>query len=127
MVSSSLIAHSMHAQGQVRIVAATGPARIKYLPNIPTVSEVLPGFDVNTGWGIVAPKGLPKDVQEWYVREFTRALNSDSVKAFYAANMIEAPPAAVQTPAGFRKYTVEQQEKYAKIVEKIVKEINQKK
>lgn len=126
-VVPSLIAAGFHDDGSIKIVATTGPARVKYLPNIPVVNEALPGYDVNTGWGIVAPKNLPRDVQEWYVREFGRALNSDSVKAFYAKNIVELPDASEQTPEGFRKYVVDHQAKYAKTVEKYVKELPQKK
>jgi tripartite-type tricarboxylate transporter receptor subunit TctC len=126
-VVPSLIATTFHNAGKIKIIATTGPKRIKYLPNIPVVGEALPGYDVNTGWGIVAPKGLPKDVQAWYVREFNRALQSESVKTFYATNIVELPDASEQTPEGFRKYVVDHQAKYAKIVEQYVKELPQKK
>jgi tripartite-type tricarboxylate transporter receptor subunit TctC len=45
--------------GKLRALAVTGTQRVRDLPDLPTVAEVLPGFEV-AGWnGIFAPVGTP--------------------------------------------------------------------
>jgi len=126
-VVPSLVAANFHNQGTIKIIATTGPNRIPQLPKIPTVGEAMPGFVVATGWGIIAPKGLSKEMQDWYTREFERALQSESVKAVYRTNIIELPDAKMRSAEGYRAHVDQLESKYAKIVENYVKEVSQKK
>src|SRR5215212_9045433 len=49
--------------GRLRAVAVTSEKRFSLLPEIPTIAEGgLPGFDMSTWWGLVAPGGVGKDV-----------------------------------------------------------------
>lgn len=45
--------------GQLRAIAVTLPKRIKSLPTIPALAEVLPGFDVAGWWGVLGPANIP--------------------------------------------------------------------
>jgi tripartite-type tricarboxylate transporter receptor subunit TctC len=46
--------------GQIRVLAAASPHRLKALPDVPTTAEAgLPGYEMTTWFGIVAPKGTP--------------------------------------------------------------------
>jgi tripartite-type tricarboxylate transporter receptor subunit TctC len=50
--------------GQLRALAVTTPARLKALPNVPTVAESGYANWTVTNWhGLIAPKGLPRDIQ----------------------------------------------------------------
>lgn len=50
--------------GKLRAIAVTSKERLKSLPNVPTVSETLPGYVVE-GWHAVwAPRGTPKTVRD---------------------------------------------------------------
>jgi tripartite-type tricarboxylate transporter receptor subunit TctC len=48
--------------GQVRLLAVTSRRRVDAFPNIPTVAETVPGFDVSAWFGLLGPKGLPDNI-----------------------------------------------------------------
>jgi tripartite-type tricarboxylate transporter receptor subunit TctC len=48
--------------GQVRLLAVTSRERLDSHPNIPTVAETVPDFDVSAWFGLLGPKGLPTDI-----------------------------------------------------------------
>lgn len=49
--------------GRLKAVAVTSKARIKNLPNVPTVAETIPGYEVDTWFGFMAPKGTPDAIR----------------------------------------------------------------
>ena len=49
--------------GRIEAIAVTSRNRIKSLPNTPTVAESIPGFEVDTWFGFMAPKGTPDTVR----------------------------------------------------------------
>ena len=51
----------VHA-GKLKLLAVASPARLPTLPNVPTIAEILPGFEAVAWYGIVAPPGTPKDI-----------------------------------------------------------------
>jgi len=48
--------------GKAKVIAVTSAQRITKLPDIPTVAETFPGFDVVIFYGFVAPAGTPPDI-----------------------------------------------------------------
>ncbi|MDB5860378.1 MAG: LacI family transcriptional regulator [Ramlibacter sp.] len=48
--------------GKLRALAVTTLERSSLMPDVPTISETLPGFDVSIWYAIVAPAGTPKDI-----------------------------------------------------------------
>lgn len=49
--------------GKVRAIAVTGAKRSAFLPEVPTIAESgLPGYEVQTWFGLLAPAGVPEDV-----------------------------------------------------------------
>jgi tripartite-type tricarboxylate transporter receptor subunit TctC len=109
-VVPSLVANRFIDSGRIKFVALSGANRLPQMPDVPTLSEQVPGLNVITTWGLVAPKGLPPEITAWYVREFTKALYSESVQTFWKNNLIEIPNAKLLTSAGFEAY-VRQTEK----------------
>jgi tripartite-type tricarboxylate transporter receptor subunit TctC len=49
--------------GRIQAVAVSSKARIKNLPNVPTVAETIPGYEMDTWFGFMAPKGTPDAVR----------------------------------------------------------------
>jgi len=48
--------------GRLRAIAVTTRKRMTLLPEVPAVSETVPGYEANHWYGIWGPKGLPKDI-----------------------------------------------------------------
>jgi tripartite-type tricarboxylate transporter receptor subunit TctC len=55
-------AHQYIQSGQLRPLAVSSDKRIANLPDVPAVSEVLPGFFVTSWWAIVGPPGMPGEL-----------------------------------------------------------------
>ncbi len=67
--------------GKLRAIAVTGPARWPGLPEVPTVAEQgVPGYDVRSWAGLMAPAGTPRAVIERLNAELLKALQVPSVR-----------------------------------------------
>jgi tripartite-type tricarboxylate transporter receptor subunit TctC len=67
--------------GRVTLLAMTSDKRSPLFPNIPTVSESgIPGFDISTWWGVVAPVGTPAAVIQVLHQEISKAASKDPIK-----------------------------------------------
>jgi tripartite-type tricarboxylate transporter receptor subunit TctC len=66
--------------GTVRALAVTTASRAPFLPDVPSMSETVPGYDTEVWWGLLGPGGMPADVQAKLSHDFVAALNSDAVK-----------------------------------------------
>ena len=66
--------------GTVRALAVTTAARAPFLPDVPSVSETVPGYDTEVWWGLLGPAGMPPEVLEKLSHDFVAAVNTDSVK-----------------------------------------------
>ena len=51
-------------EGKLRAIAMAGSKRVAALPDVPTIAETFPGFDVGSGIGLVAPAGTPPSTVE---------------------------------------------------------------
>jgi tripartite-type tricarboxylate transporter receptor subunit TctC len=99
--------------GQVRPLAVATTTRWEALPEIPTVDEFLPGYDVTAWNGIAAPKNTPAEVINKLNREINTALAEPNLKARFAEL---GSNTAGGSPADYRRLLVEESEKWAKVV-----------
>jgi tripartite-type tricarboxylate transporter receptor subunit TctC len=65
--------------GKVRPIAVSTLKRSTLLPELPTVAETLPGFEVNSWYGMMAPAGTPKDIVALLQRETAKLLKLPDV------------------------------------------------
>jgi tripartite-type tricarboxylate transporter receptor subunit TctC len=73
-------AYGFIKSGKVRPLAVTGAARSEVLPDVPSVSETLPGFNAATWNGMCAPKGTPAPVIDSLNSNITAALGDPLLK-----------------------------------------------
>jgi tripartite-type tricarboxylate transporter receptor subunit TctC len=82
LIITSPIAAGPHiASGKVRALATTGAARNPALPDLPTVAETLPGYEITQWWGLSLPAKTPRSLVE--------RIHADTVKAIHAAEVRE--------------------------------------
>jgi tripartite-type tricarboxylate transporter receptor subunit TctC len=66
--------------GRVRALATTGSERNPSLPDLPTIAEAVPGYEISQSWGIVAPAGTPQPVLNRLNEEIVKAMNLPDLK-----------------------------------------------
>ena len=65
-----------HVQaGKLRLLGVTTLNRSSLIPDVPAMSESLPGFDVVTWYGMLAPAGTPKDIVEKISQSVDKIVN----------------------------------------------------
>ena len=76
--------------GRLRALAVTSSRRIAMLPDVPTLAEAgVPGYDVTSWNGILAPAGTPREIVRKVNDEVVRILRRADVKEWLAARSIE--------------------------------------
>jgi tripartite-type tricarboxylate transporter receptor subunit TctC len=66
--------------GTLRALAVTTASRAPFLPNVPTIGEIVPGYELEVWWGLLGPGGTPPDLVARISQDFVAALNTDAVK-----------------------------------------------
>lgn len=92
MVDTVTTSAPLVERGTLRALAVTSPTRSPMLPNVPTVAEILPGYEVNPWWGVAAPRGTPKEVTERLHCEINQALVDPQVVSRFKALGAVAQP-----------------------------------
>jgi len=88
---SSLVPSIPHVKaGRLRAIAVTTPKRSRAIPDVPTISETVPGYDVTHWYGIWGPKGIPREIVMRWNQEVAKVLNSDAMKKWLAQEGLEA-------------------------------------
>ncbi len=77
-------------EGRLRALAVTSAKRTAMAPDLPAVSELLPGFESNTWFGLYGPKGLAADVLAKVEDAINQTLRDADVKDRLAKLGIEA-------------------------------------
>lgn len=100
--------------GKVRAIAVTTKDRSKLAPELPTMAEAgLPGFDISTWFGLLAPAGTPPEVIARWNADVVKVLNAPDVREKMLAQGAEPAPT---TPAEFAAFIARERDKYARIV-----------
>jgi tripartite-type tricarboxylate transporter receptor subunit TctC len=66
--------------GKLKALAVSSKTRVPQFPNLPTIAETLPGYEASSWIGLVAPAGLPKDVQTKVLNAMRSTLESPEIK-----------------------------------------------
>jgi tripartite-type tricarboxylate transporter receptor subunit TctC len=69
------------ADKRLKILAIGEKSRFAGMPEIPTIAETLPGFELTTWLGFFGPHGLPRERANALSQTLTQVLNIDEVKA----------------------------------------------
>jgi tripartite-type tricarboxylate transporter receptor subunit TctC len=99
--------------GKLRALAVTTATRSEALPDIPTLSEFIPGFEASQWVGLVAPRNTSSTIIEKLNIEINAALGDPQVKARFADLGGMVLPGS---PADFGKLISDETDKWAKVV-----------
>jgi tripartite-type tricarboxylate transporter receptor subunit TctC len=99
--------------GKLRSLAVTTATRSEVLPDIPTVSEFVPGYEASNWYGVGAPKNTPAEIVEKLNMEIEAAFADPRMKARFA-DLGGIPLAG--SPADFGKLIAAETEKWGKVV-----------
>lgn len=99
--------------GRLRALAVTSTQRSPVLPDVPPIAESLPGFAIDTWWGIIAPAGTPTDTVNRLNQIFTSALNSPELRQRFAALLAEPTPTSPET---FGRFMAQERQRYESVV-----------
>jgi tripartite-type tricarboxylate transporter receptor subunit TctC len=100
--------------GKLRALAVTTARRSPLAPELPTMAESgVPGFDISTWFGLLAPAGTPADIVAKWNAEVTRILRTPEMRDRLTAMGAEPAP---DTPAEFAQFITTEAAKYARIV-----------
>jgi len=87
---SSLVPSIPHVKaGRLRALAVTTPKRSPAIPDVPTIGETVPGYDVTHWYGMWGPKGIPREIVMRWNREVARVLNTDTMKKWLEREGLE--------------------------------------
>jgi tripartite-type tricarboxylate transporter receptor subunit TctC len=99
--------------GKLKALAVTTAQRVPSMPDVPAMADTLPGFEIDTWWGLVVPAGTPAETVRKLNAAFTEALRSPEVKARFATLMAEPEPT---TPEQFDAFMTRERTKYQRVV-----------
>lgn len=98
---------------QVKPIAITSAQRAPTAPNIPTVAETIPGFNVQSIAGLVVPSATPRDIVNRISAAVTQALNTPELRERMQGVGMEPAPT---TPEQFDQFVRTEITKWADVV-----------
>ena len=99
--------------GRLHALAVTTLTRSQALPELPTVDDVVPGYEASTWFGVGAPRGTPREIVDKLNTEINAALGNAKVKG--RLDELGGTGLAL-SPAGFGTLVAHETEKWAKVV-----------
>ncbi len=114
LLITSPIAALPHVQsGKLRLIASTGAQRSPALPELPTVAETLPGYEITQWWGLNAPAATPRGIIDRLYTETARSLQHKDVKERMQA---QGAIAVGSKPAEFGRFIAAERERIAQLI-----------
>ena len=112
ITSAAFVPHSKNPK--LRAIAITGDTRMAALPEVPTFAEAgLPGFEVTSWFGVLAPGGTPKAVVDKLSREIARNL---ALPDFREKLVAQGADPFITTPEQFGELMKSDMAKFAKVI-----------
>jgi tripartite-type tricarboxylate transporter receptor subunit TctC len=119
----SVVANPLYKDGKVNIIALSGPPPMRQLPGVGLISDALPDFGISGMWGLMIPANTPKDIVDWYVKEFSKALNASVVKSMFYENLLLERP-DLRNPEAFKRYIKGREKEWQPLVDTVLAKMN---
>jgi len=115
IITSPIAAGAHMSGGRVRAIATTGTERNPSLPDVPTIADTVPGYEITQTWGIVVPAGTPPDI--------VRRLSDEIVKVMAIPEVKDRVLATGASPVGdrgdaFAAYMAKERQRLGEVIAK---------
>jgi len=109
------IASTGHIEaGRLRAIAVSTTKRVSSMPNVPTVAESgVPGYDSGVWYGMLAPKGTPREIVARLNEEFRKVLADPGIRSFLTKSGVDPEGS---TPDELGKYMRSELAKWTKVI-----------
>jgi tripartite-type tricarboxylate transporter receptor subunit TctC len=115
IITSPIAAGGHISGGRVRALATTGTERNPSLPDLPTIAETVPGYEITQTWGIVVPAGTPPEIIGRLGEEIAKALGRKEIRDRILAT--GASPAG-NGPAEFAAFMTKERQRLGDVIAK---------
>jgi tripartite-type tricarboxylate transporter receptor subunit TctC len=112
------VARALVEGGKVKAIGFTGTQKMPQFPNVPLLKDVAPGINVYAAWSIQLPPNTPKDIVDWYQKNFSAAVRSKEYAEWRDINVVFYEEDEL-TPAGLRKHMDELRAAFIPVLSKI--------
>jgi tripartite-type tricarboxylate transporter receptor subunit TctC len=102
--------------GKVKLLAVTERERSPLLPNIATVGETVPGYELAVWYGAFGPAGMPRELVMRLNREINRILALPEIREKMAAIGVDVTQS---TPEGFASVLRKDADRYGKLIREL--------
>ncbi len=115
LITSPLVAMPHAKGGRIKVLATTGARRDPLIPELPTVAETVPGYDITQWWGVVVPARTPPAIVTRLHAELIRALQAPEVRDLVAKQGASVQP---ESPAEFTAFILAERARIASLGKK---------
>lgn len=114
LVFDTILTVLPHAkQGKVKVIGVTTDTRSPVMPDVPPISETVPGYSMSSWIGVVVAKGTPKPIVDRLQSEIAKALNVPEVREKLLS---QAAQPIGSTPEQFREFIKQETIRWGKVV-----------
>ncbi len=113
MFDTTVVAGAHIQSGKLRALAVSSAKRLDTMPDVPTVAETVPGFEVTSWQGIFAPAGTPHAIVEKLNTEIVKILKPDEMQDRLKSLGMQF---TAMTPAQFATFQKAEVEKWGQVV-----------
>jgi tripartite-type tricarboxylate transporter receptor subunit TctC len=115
LITSPISAGAHMNGGRVRALATTGTERNPSLPQLPTIAEAVPGYEITQSWGIVVPTGTPPQVVKRLSEEIMKAMSLPDIRERVLKT--GAVPAG-DSPSAFEAFIARERQRLSDVITK---------
>jgi tripartite-type tricarboxylate transporter receptor subunit TctC len=101
--------------GKLRALGVTSATRSALLPDVPAISETVPGFQASIFNGMLAPAATPAEILVRVHGEIAKFVNAPEIRTRYANQGVELQASA--TPAQFSAFIKSEYVRWAKVID----------
>lgn len=112
MMTNPVVAMPHAKTGRIKVIATTGAKRDPLLPELPTVADVVPGFESTQWWGVAVPAKSPAVIVTKLHAEIVKALQAPEVRKLLAKQGVTAH---AESPAEFSAFIKAERERIARV------------